>query len=80
MSRRKLSPSEILGRLQEIDALTSDGRPLGEAIRLAGVLPDEYGRWLSEYAGLLRTLGPLLEAGPELVRKPVYARALRRSR
>jgi len=76
MSRRKLSPSEILGRLQEIDALTLEGRPLGDAVRLAGVLPGEYDRWRNEYAGLLRTLAPLLETSPE----QAHTRTLRRSR
>jgi putative transposase len=59
MSRRKLSPSEIVDRLQAIDALAADGRPLADAVRLAGLLPDEHERWRSEYAGLMRTLGPL---------------------
>jgi hypothetical protein len=38
MARRKLSPREIVERLQMIEDLTADGRPIGEAIRSAGVL------------------------------------------
>ena len=67
MVRRKLSPSDILERLRVIDALTADGRPIADALRFAGVLPAEYEKWRSEYAGLLRTLGPL--AGAPKVRK-----------
>jgi putative transposase len=67
MVRRKLSPSDILERLRAIDALTADGRPIADALRFAGVLPVEYEKWRNEYAGLLRTLGPL--AGMSKVRK-----------
>ncbi len=59
MARPKFSPSEIVARLQLIEALEADGQPIADAIRFAGMLPLEYDRWRSEYAGLLRTLGPL---------------------
>ena len=59
MARRKFSPSEIVERLQVIDALTADGQPIADALQFAEVLPAEYEEWRSEYAGLLRTLGPL---------------------
>ncbi len=64
MAKQTLSPSEILERLCVIDILTADGRPMAEALWFAGVLPSEYERWRSEYAGLLRTLGPLAVAPP----------------
>jgi len=70
MGRRKLSPGQIVERLQAIDALSEDGRPLEEAIRLGGLFPDEYERWRSEYAGVLRTLGPLAGPPPKRVKKP----------
>jgi hypothetical protein len=70
MGRRKLSPGEIVERLQAIDALSEDGRPLEEAIRLGGLFPDEYERWRSEYAGVLRTLRPLAGPPPKRVKKP----------
>jgi hypothetical protein len=57
-----------------IEDLTADGRPLGEAIRSAGVLEVDYEGWLVEYNGLRRTLGPLLRAS----RMP--ARKLRRAK
>ena len=69
MARRKPSPSEIVERLRTIDALSADGRPLADALRLAGVLPAEYEKWRSEYAGLLRTLGPLASAPPKVMKK-----------
>jgi putative transposase len=62
MARRKLSPREIVERLQMIEDLAAEGRPIGEAIRSAGVLPVDYEGWIAEYDGLRRTLGPLLRA------------------
>ncbi len=68
MAKPKLSPREIVQRLQMIEALTADGVPVAEAIRSAGVLQPEYDRWRIEYNGLGRTLGPLLCATPNLVK------------
>ena len=70
MARRKLSPSEIVERLRVIEALTADGHSIAGAMRLAGVLPAEYDQWRSEYAGLLRTLGPLASVAPKTARRP----------
>jgi hypothetical protein len=69
MARRKLSASDILERLRVIDALVADGRRIADALRVAGVLPAEYEKWRSEYAGLLRTLGPLASATPKVKKK-----------
>ena len=66
MARPKLSPREIVQRLQMIDAMAADGVPVAEAMRSAGVLQAEYDRWQSEYNGLCRTLGPLVCAPPRL--------------
>jgi hypothetical protein len=68
MAKTRLSPREIVRRLQLIEALTSDGMPVAEAIRSVGVLPAEYDRWSIEYNGLGRTLGPLLCAPPRLMK------------
>jgi hypothetical protein len=68
MARPKLSPREIVQRLQMIDALTADGVPVAEAMRSAGMLKVEYDRWRIEYNGLGRTLGPLLCATPKLMK------------
>ena len=70
MTRRKLTPGEIVESLQVIDALTEDGQSLVEAMRLVGMLPSDYLRWRLEYAGVLRTLGPLSDAPWDLIRKP----------
>jgi len=69
MARRKLSPTDILERLRVIDALTANGRPVADALRVAGVLPAEDEEWRNEYAGLLRTLGSLASAPPKVMRK-----------
>jgi hypothetical protein len=70
MARRKLTPSEIVERLQVIDALTEDGQSLVDAMRLVGMLPSEYLQWRLEYAGVLRTLGPLSDASWDMIRRP----------
>jgi hypothetical protein len=68
MAKQKLSPTEILKRLQLIDALTADGQPIADALRFAGMLPADHEKWRSEYAGLLRTLGPLASAPPYIMK------------
>ncbi len=68
MTKPKLSPREIVQRLQMIDALTIEGMPVAEAVRSAGVLPAEYDRWRIEYNGLCRTLGPLVGGSPRLLK------------
>ena len=70
MIRRRLTPREIVERLQIIETLTAEGLPLREAIRSAGVPQVDYDRWLPEYGGLLRTLGPLSGASPKLLKRP----------
>jgi len=59
MSSVKLTPKEIVERLQIVDSLIAEGRPMAEALRWAGMTEIAYDRWRIEYAGLLRTLGPL---------------------
>ena len=68
MARPKLSPREIVQRLQMIETLTIEGMPVAEAIRSAGVVQAEYDRWRIEYNGLGRTLGPLTCAPPQLTK------------
>jgi hypothetical protein len=68
MAKRKLSPREIVQRLQMIEALAADGVPVAEAIRSAGMPQADYDRWRLEYNGLGRTLGPLLCATPKLLK------------
>jgi hypothetical protein len=59
MSSVKLTPKEIVERLQIVESLIGEGRPMAEALRWAGMTEVAYDRWREEYAGLLRTLGPL---------------------
>ena len=68
MAKPKLSPREIVQRLQMIEALAADGVPVAEAIRSAGMPQADYDRWRLEYNGLGRTLGPLLGATPKLLK------------
>ncbi len=56
----KHSPTEILDKLQIVDLLLAEGRPLAEALRSIGVTEAVYRRWRVDYDGLLRTLGPLM--------------------
>jgi putative transposase len=69
MMRSRLSPMEIVQRLQMIEALTAEGFPVAEALRSVGVRQVEYDRWRVEYNGLGRTLGPLLSATPKLAKR-----------
>ena len=77
MSRAHLGPADILEKLCVIDSLVSDGRPVADALRIAGVVAPEYEKWRSEYAGLLRTLGPLALRSPEAGKKPRRSRRAR---
>ena len=69
MMRSKLSPREIVQRLQMIETLTTEGVPVAEALRSVGMREAEYDRWRVEYNGLGRTLGPLLRAMPQVVKR-----------
>jgi putative transposase len=69
MMRSKLSPKEILQRLQIIETLTAEGVPFAEALRSVGMREVEYDRWRVEYNGLRRTLGPLLCATTKLAKR-----------
>lgn len=78
MAKTRLSPREIVQRLQMIEALAADGMPIAEAVRSVGVLQAEYDRWSIEYNGLGRTLGPLVCAPPRLMkttRRPSRSRS-----
>ncbi len=70
MMRSRLSPREIVQRLQVIETLTAEGLPVAEALRSVGLGQAEYDRWRVEYNGLGRTLGPLVCAKPKPVKRP----------
>jgi hypothetical protein len=69
MVKSRLSPREIVRRLQIVETSTAEGLPLADALRSVGVREAEYERWRLEYNGLRRTLGPLLCATPKLVKR-----------
>jgi hypothetical protein len=69
MSSVKLTPKEIVDRLQVVESLIAEGRPMAEALRWAGMTEVAYNRWRIEYGGLVRTLGPLRFASPTLRNK-----------
>src|SRR3954453_8305875 len=52
MPRKRHTAEEIVGKLRQVEVLTSQGRPVGEAIRAIGVTEVTYYRWRSEYGGL----------------------------
>jgi putative transposase len=52
MSRKRHTAEEIVAKLRQVDVLTSQGRPVAEAIRTIGVSEVTYYRWRSEYGGL----------------------------
>jgi hypothetical protein len=69
MMKPKLSPGEIVRRLQMIEAMAAEGLSVAQALRSVGVQQVEYDRWRIEYTGLGRTLGPPLCATPKLVKR-----------
>ena len=49
---RKHKPEEIVAKLRQVDVLTSQGKPVAEAIRAISVTEVTYYRWRNEYGGL----------------------------
>ena len=52
MARKRHTAEEIVSKLRQVDGLTSQGRPVAEAVRAIGVTEVPYHRWRSEYGGL----------------------------
>ena len=52
MPRKTHTPEEIVAKLRQVDVLSSQGRPVAEAIRAIGVTPFTYYRWCKEFGGL----------------------------
>jgi putative transposase len=52
MARKRHSAEEIVTKLRQVDVLSSQGKPVAEAIRSIGVTEVTYYRWRSEYGGL----------------------------
>ena len=52
MGNKRHTAEEIVAKLQQVDVLTAQGRPVAEAVRSIGVTEVTYYRWRSEYGGL----------------------------
>src|SRR3954467_13450392 len=52
MPRKRHTAEEIVTKLRQVDVLTSQGRPVAEAVRTIGASEVTYYRWRSEYGGL----------------------------
>jgi transposase-like protein len=52
MPRKKHKAEEIVAKLRQVEVLTTQGKPVAEAIRSIGVTEVTYYRWRSEYGGL----------------------------
>ena len=52
MARKRHTAEEIVSKLRQVGVLTSQGRPVAEAVRAIGVTEVTYYRWRSEYGGL----------------------------
>ncbi len=52
MPRKVYKPEEIIAKLRQVEVLTSQGKPVIDAIRSIGVTDATYYRWRQEYGGL----------------------------
>ena len=52
MARKRHTAEEIVAKLRQVDVLTSQGRPVAEAVRSIGVTEVTYYRWRQEHGGL----------------------------
>jgi putative transposase len=52
MPRKRHTAEEIVTKLRQVDVLSSQGKPMAEAIRSIGVTEVTYYRWRNEYGGL----------------------------
>ncbi len=52
MPKKRHSPEESVTKLRQMDVMTSQGRAVGEAIRVIGVAEATYHRWRKEFGDL----------------------------
>ena len=52
MPRKRHTPEEIVAKWRQVEVLTTQGRPVAEAIRSIGVTEVTFYRWRTEYGGL----------------------------
>lgn len=52
MPRKRHTPEEIVAKLRQVEVMTAQGRPLGDAVKSIGVTEVSYYRWRREFGGL----------------------------
>ena len=52
MRKKRHKPEEIVAKLRQVDVLTSQGKPVADAVRAIGVTEVTYYRWRREFGGL----------------------------
>jgi putative transposase len=52
MPRKIYKPEEIIAKLRQVEVLTSQSKPVIDAIRSTGVTDATFYRWRQEYGGL----------------------------
>ena len=52
MRKKRHKPEEIVAKLRQVDVLTSQGKPVADAVRAIGVTEVTYYRWRQESGGL----------------------------
>ena len=52
MRKKRHNPEEIVAKLRQVDVLTSQGKPVADAVRAIGVTEVTYYRWRQEFGGL----------------------------
>jgi putative transposase len=52
MPRKKHTTEEIVVKLRQVELLSSQGRPMADAVRAIGVTEATYYRWRQEFGGL----------------------------
>jgi putative transposase len=52
MRKKRHRPEEIVAKRRQVDVLTSQGKPVADAVRAIGVTEVTYYRWRQEFGGL----------------------------
>jgi transposase-like protein len=52
MKKIKYTPTQIVGKLREAEALLATGKTAGEVCRHLGIVESTYYRWRAEYTGI----------------------------
>jgi putative transposase len=52
MSRKRFSPEQIIGKMQEAEVALAQGETVGQVCRTLGIAEQTFYRWRREYGGL----------------------------